>query len=324
MADISRFSTRGVVLTPEDIITWDWPEQAKGASLTTIGIHANPAQVAEFVGSEKGKAFLDSCHKFGLEIEHELHAIRELVPRSLFRKNREMFRMNERGERAADYNICVHSKDALEIAGENAVEYARILRPTTSRYFFWCDDNKPVCHCPRCASLTPSEQALILENELLAALKCEDSHATLAHLAYGNTLLPPKQVTPSEGIFLEFAPIQRRYDCPLSMQSVSGEEKYGGMEHGELLGTLDANLQVFGNENTQVLEYWLDVSRFSYWDRSHMEELTWSDEVFQEDLRTYAQRGIRHITTFAVWIDGEYVNRFGPPPLKKYGAFIAD
>ena len=33
------FVTRGVVLTPEDLSLGDWPERAKRAGLTTIGIH---------------------------------------------------------------------------------------------------------------------------------------------------------------------------------------------------------------------------------------------------------------------------------------------
>ena len=39
-----------------------------------------------------------------------------------------------------------------------------------------------------------------------------DSKASLAHLAYANTLTPPEKVNPVEGVFLEFAPINRRYD----------------------------------------------------------------------------------------------------------------
>ena len=33
---------------------------------------------------------------------------------------------------------------------ENAVAIAKMLRPTTGRYFFWGDDGKPWCRCPEC------------------------------------------------------------------------------------------------------------------------------------------------------------------------------
>jgi hypothetical protein len=47
--------------------------------------------------------------------------------------------------------------------------------------------------------------------------------------------------------------------------------------------------------------------------------LPWNREVFLDDLETYAARGLRHVTTFAVWLDGDYVARFGEPPLEEYG-----
>jgi hypothetical protein len=40
-------------------------------------------------------------------------------------------------------------------------------------------------------------------------------------------------------------------------------------------------------------------------------QLPWNREVFLADVETYRRRGIRHVTTFAAWIDGEYKDRFG-------------
>jgi hypothetical protein len=31
----------------------------------------------------------------------------------------------------------------------------------------------------------------------------------------------------------------------------------------------------------------------------------------EADVRVYWKRGIRHITTFAAWVDGDYQKRFG-------------
>ena len=75
------------------------------------------------------------------------------------------------------------------------------------------------------------------------------------------------------------------------------------------LAALDANLQVFPRDTAQVLEYWLDVSRFSGWKRPGV-KLPWNKEVFLADVETYRQRGIRHITSFAAWIDADYRQRF--------------
>jgi hypothetical protein len=66
------------------------------------------------------------------------------------------------------------------------------------------------------------------------------------------------------------------------------------------------------------LEYWLDVSLFSQWKRPAV-KLPFHPQVFQSDVQTYGKLGVRHITTFAVFIDTEYVKKFGVPPLDEYG-----
>ncbi|HUT89972.1 MAG TPA: DUF4838 domain-containing protein [Thermoguttaceae bacterium] len=317
------FQTRGVVLVPSDVTTWDWPEQAKRAGLSTIGTHIFPHQVAEFVQTDEGRRFLERCRKLGIEVEHELHSIGDLLPRELFERDATMFRMNESGDRVADCNLCVHSKAAVEVACENAQKYARLLRPTTGRYFYWIDDGRPMCHCPQCRGLSDSDQALVLENGMLRALREIDPRATLAHLAYANTYRAPTQVKPTEGIFLEFAPIHRNYDVPFSRR----DSQFGAYTHGQLLDDLDANLEVFGSRGAQALEYWLDESRFLRHlkpPRPERVKIPWSREVFRADLETYAKRGIRHVTTFAVKVDGPYIKHFGRPPLDEYGADLSD
>ncbi len=312
------FQTRGVVLVPSDITTWDWPEQAKRAGLSTIGTHVFPHQVAAFVKTDEGRAFLERCRTLGIEVEHELHAMRDLLPRNLFEKDPAMFRMNEEGERVADSNLCVHSRAAVEVVCENLQKYARLLRPTTGRYFYWIDDGRPMCRCGKCRGLSDSDQALLLENEMLGALRQVDPRARLAHLSYANTYRAPTRVKPVPGIFLEFAPIHRNYDVPLRRR----DSRFGGHTHGQLLDDLDANLEVFGSRGAQALEYWLDESRFLRHlkpPRPARVKIPWNRDVFRADLETYARRGVRHVTTFAVKVDGEYVRHFGPPPLDEYG-----
>jgi len=312
----SSFLTRGVVWTVGDLSTLDWPQRARHSGLTTIATHVFPHEVAAFVKTDRGQAFLQLCRDLRLEVEHELHAMNDLLPRALFDKDPGMFRMNEHAERVRDYNLCVHSKSAAEVVCENAVKYGELLRPTTGRYFYWIDDGRPMCRCGECGGLSDSDQALILENRILKVLRGVDPRATLAHLAYQRTLAPPTQVKPEPGVFLEFAPIERRFDVPFGRREARGN----GVTHGELLDRLDANLEVFGREGAQALEYWLDVSRFSGWKREKLTAIPWNEAVYREDLETYAGRGIRHITTFAAWIDATYIARFGEPPLKAYGA----
>jgi len=308
------FETRGVVLVPDDFSLSDWPERAARAGLTTLALHhpTSPSAVVKFLESDRGQDMLTRCRRLGVHIEYELHAMRELLPRELFGKDPSLFRMDEKGERVADVNCCVHSSRALEVIAENAVRLAQKLRPTTGRYFFWSDDGAPWCHCPQCRGLSDSEQALVVENHVVEALRRTDERATLAHLAYHNTLQPPAQVKPHPSVFLEYAPIHRRYDIPYADQS--------GAEAPDGLPALDRNLMVFPKETAQVLEYWLDASRFSKW-RRQAGKLPWNRDIFISDLRTYAARGIRHVTTFAVWVDAEYVKTYGEPSfVTEYGA----
>lgn len=308
------FETRGLVLVPEDFSLFDWPERAARAGLTTVALHhsSSPGAVVKFVESESGQDVLSRCRRLGLHVEYELHAMRELLPRPLFGKDPSLFRMDEKGVRVADVNCCVHSSRALEVISENAVRLAQKLRPTTGRYFFWGDDGVPWCRCPQCRALSDSEQALVVENHVVKALRRTYERATLAHLAYHNTLQPPAQVQPHPSVFLEYAPIHRRYDIPYADQA--------GAEAPDALPALDRNLMVFPKETAQVLEYWLDVSRFSKW-RRPAERLPWHRDVFISDLKTYAARGIRHVTTFAVWVDAEYVKTYGEPAfIAEYGA----
>jgi hypothetical protein len=264
-----------------------------------------------FIQSEEGQRFRQKCRILNLQVEYELHAMHELLPRELFDKEPSLFRMNEAGERTADSNLCVSSERALEIITKRAISISRELRPTTGRYFLWGDDGEPYCRCPGCADLSESDQALILENRLLEALRADDPRAQVAHLAYARTLRPPRRIKPKQGIFLEYAPIDRRYDLPLAAN--------GDQRQRQHLESLDANLAVFGSEGAQALEYWLDSSRFSRWKRPAV-KVPLNVSVLIADIETYASRGIRHIATFAVWIDEGYVTRYGDPPLGQYGS----
>jgi hypothetical protein len=299
-----RLQTRGVVLVPDDLSLQDWPERAANAGLNTIGLHhgISPSAVGGFINSEAGRQFLEWCRRRGLQVEYELHAMGELLPRGLFSTDPDLFRMNEKGERTPDANLCVHSQRALELVGQNAIHLARQLRPTTGRYFFWGDDGQPWCRCPRCRGYSDSDQALLLENYLIHELRKHDPTAQLAHLAYANTLAAPTRVRPAPGIFLEYAPISRDESIPY--------ERQNGPQARDSLAMLVDNLKIFPKETAQVLEYCLDVSRASGWKRPAV-RLPWHPEVLKADVAFYERLGIRHLTTFAVWIDKDYVRRFG-------------
>ena len=106
------FETRGVVLVPEDLTLHDWPERAYRAGLTTIALHQgnSPTAVICSVQSDEGQRFLKRCRQFGVQVEYELHAMKELLPRHLFSQDPTLFRANNKKERTPDANLCVHSQ----------------------------------------------------------------------------------------------------------------------------------------------------------------------------------------------------------------------
>ncbi len=309
---VPLFQTRGIVLIPEDLSWTEWPDRAAHAGLNTIALHHGRSvfEVIKFIHSEPGRRFLARCHRLRLEVEYELHAITDLLPRWHYDEDKSLFRMDDHGERVRDCNLCVHSPRALQIVAENALAVARLLPPTTQRFFFWGDDGMPWCRCPECREFSESEQALLFENHLIKSLRTVYPRAQLAHLAYANTISAPKKVRPDPGIFLEYAPIRRRYDRPYASQN-------GG---ADALANLDENLKVFPAETAQVLEYWLDVSRFSNWKRPAI-RLPWNGDVFLADLEACSSRGIRRVTSFACYIDSDYIKSYGAPScLAEYGA----
>ena len=203
MSRNSLFLTRGVVLCSRDIETLDWPTRAKAAGLTTIATHTFPQETVDFLATDPGQRFVEQCNGLGLHVEHEMHAMDELLPRDLFDRNPDMFRMDETGARMREDNLCVSSTEALEIVAEQTAHFTRLLPSTTGRYFYWGDDAKSWCRCPKCRHLSDSDQALLAEHAILRAVRTADPHGTLAHIVYHTTLQPPTQVKPEPEIFLE-------------------------------------------------------------------------------------------------------------------------
>ena len=179
---------------------------------------------------------------------------------------------------------------------ENAVRFAKECPQTTNRYFFWPSDGGDGCHCAKCSGLNLSEQALVVENEIVAALRREvDPSARLAHLAYARHFDVPRKVRPADGIFLEFAPFNRYWFDPIG---------------GDNLARLASLLEIFPARDAQVLEYWLDSSRMNKRHR-HDKSAPWYPEVFRADVAAYRRLGISDFTTFAVDVDVGYSRRFG-------------
>ncbi|ACQ78702.1 conserved hypothetical protein [Beutenbergia cavernae DSM 12333] len=329
------FTTRGIVLTWDDVTSYDWPALAARAGLTTVSVHTS----ADGWASPAAHELRARCAELGLAIEEQQHALDRLLPRALFDTAPGMFRAGADGVRTPDANCCASSPDALDVIAEHAVTELERSATTTDRFYFWADDGGGWCHCPRCSELSPSDQSLLISNHVMRALRRVRPAAQLSHLAYQSTMAAPVATVPEKGVFLEFAPFFRTWEVPLSRTEANGpgwdpsvpdrsSPRAGRRDmlrvsHAEYLDRLDENLTVFPAATAQVLEYWLDVSLFSDWTMPAV-ELPWSDGVLEADLDTYGSRGIRHVTTFGAYMNGEYFASVGGvEPVERYGRALA-
>lgn len=303
------FKTRGVLVGWYDIgysshLTVDYPKLVREHHLNTIstgGVDKN---------NPDWKKFVAEIEEAGCKLETQQHAMSILLPRDLFGEHPEYFRMDKQGNRVNDANGCPSSEGALEQIARNAKVLGAENNPTNHKYYFWLDDGGEVCYCDKCKGLSPSDQALMFENRIITALKETDPDALLAHLAYNSTTDAPTKVKPAEDIFLEFAPFHRNYTHPLAEIWIYGNS---GWTHEMYIKALEDNLKIFPVETAQVLEYWIDDSLFSSWNPNKLVAVPWNKDLFLDDLKTYAKYGIRHITSFCVYVGPDYVKKFGYP-----------
>jgi hypothetical protein len=216
--------------------------------------------------------------------------------------------MDENGNRVTDGNGCPSCEEGLKVIMSNVPAFVEKHKPSNHKYYTWLWDGGDICHCEKCKNYNVADQGLIFENHIIKALKEIDPEAQLAHLAYHNSTPAPSVVKPEEGIFLEFAPFFRRWDKPLSDKEAIRDGQF--WNHGDYLQMLEDNLKVFPVETAQVLEYWLDISLQSGW-KFPQKKLRFYEDVYLEDLKTYASYGIKHITTYACWADADYVAMYG-------------
>lgn len=294
----------------------DYVKIAKESGINTFSIYnADRSSVA-------WKNFANRCKDAGIDLEFEEHMMSFLLPRDLFETHPEYFRMDKYGRRVKDANGCPSSKEGLAIVHKNAIDIGKRYHPTNNKYYFWLDDGGDVCHCPLCKDYNDAEQALIFENEVIAALKEINTDAKLAHLCYANTVEPPKKIKPHEDIFLEFAPFYRNWEQPLSSAWAKGRN---GLTNGDYVRKLKEHLTVFPAETAQVLEYWMDDSLYSNWDPNNLVKLPWKSAVFQSDIKTYASMGIRNITCYSAYVGPSYLRKFGDVSfLTEYGQSLRD
>ncbi|MCX7655371.1 MAG: DUF4838 domain-containing protein [Treponemataceae bacterium] len=121
--------------------------------------------------SGRRKKLLEAASFYGITIEEGGYCLSRLVPRRLFRTNKELFRM-ESGKRVRERNFCPTNPETLAILARQGRRFFQ-LRPEIRVFHLWPDQGEghQWCACPTCRAFSPLEQELIAINSLAAVLQ---------------------------------------------------------------------------------------------------------------------------------------------------------
>ena len=309
--------TKGIIIINKDF-SREWLDLLLKSGFNTVGLHS----LYQYGGveghlnwwvQEETQNLIAEFEKNGIIIEHQLHAVDWLLPRSLFESHPEWFRVNDKGERVKDWNLCVSNKEALKLVENSAYKLALILNQKSHNYYIWSDDClNSICYCKDCQALSGADQSMIITNAILRGLKRYDKDARLSFLAYQDSLTVPT-IAPEKDVFLEFAPIDRNHFKP-----ICGDDE----ANVKVRKIFEGLTKVFPIETTQILEYFLDVSLYCKWKKEDATALNLDKTRLQSDLEWYASQGVSGITTFAGFIDKEWREKYGDGDILLYGDLL--
>lgn len=303
---------KALIIHPDEL-NKKWIDRMVSLGVQTLALHPTGGvnahislnMMLELLEKPDYRALIDYAVSCGLHIEYEMHAASYLMPRELFEKRPEWFRMEEDGTRTPKYNFCASHPAAVAFAARRAVELSQKLYRSEHRYYFWLDDLKDVqCHCPACKKLSPSDQQLTVMNVFIKELRKTQPDATLAYLAYENFLPCPEQVQPEEGIFLEYADIVRARNMHIREATALHEN-------------IRKSLAFFGKKDSRVLEYWYDNSLFSKWTKPPVQFIP-NNPPIQDDINWYVDAGFENIVSFACFLGEDYEELYGEPDLSAF------
>lgn len=223
------------------------------------------------------------AQELGLRLESGGHGLRELMPRELFEKSPELFRMFQPddfgGKRCSDSNCCITHPRTKQIVQEN---YRKRLEsvPGVHALHCWADDLPAGgwCMCPSCRALTPSDQAMLAMRHLAEVAAERTPAVRVPVLAYHDTMFPGSMIEPSKECFLLFAPRERCYGHALDDDSCARNRHYRN--------ALAAWTRQFaGVDDAHTFEYYFDQILF----RGLYPFLP---SIIIEDMRVYEAAGI--------------------------------
>lgn len=298
-----------LLIHPEELSS-RWIDLAKKHRVKRLSIHPwggknahrNLIDLLDTLETPEYRAKIDALIDSGVEVGYEFHAASYLLPRELYAEHPEYFRMDENGERVENGNFCFSNADACAIVAKNAATLAKKLYRSANEYYFWLDDSrKGSCCCPECKKRSFADHQLHIMNLMLREIRKDDPDAKMCYLAYYESLAVPTEETNRDGIFLEYAPIDRYNNG-------------GFLLEGENLEVLRNLLDFFGKDDAKVLEYWYDNSLFSKWKKPPV-SFTPDSEAILRDYAFYRDLGFKNLSSFACFLGADYVELYGEPDL---------
>lgn len=123
-----------------------------------------------------------------------------------------------------DTNLCLSEPEALDRFASLVVDYAREHPETDYLHIWLADEYNNVCECPRCRSVTPTDQYVRLLNEIDRRLTALGLKTKLVFLLYQELLWPParERLNDSGRFVLMFAPISRTFEQAYSLKEAGG------------------------------------------------------------------------------------------------------
>lgn len=316
-----KLNRRGIIVHPEELRI-DWINRMADARLNTLGLHPVGGKDAHLTLQkaidahtlpESVKLRAEAASR-GINVEYEAHVMAWLLPRHLIDRHPDWFRMDEKGERKADFNLCASNQEALDYVAERTAMLSTLLDTGAHKHYYWLDDVSGFsCNCPECRKLTPSDQQLKVVNAMLSGLKKKDKSAKLCFLAYHDALEVPTKVEPLDGVFLEYAPIRRDHHAPINDPTSEKNAKE--------VAPLKELVNYFGAKDSRVLDYWMDNSLFSGW-KKPPKPFKLDEEVMKQDVEFYASLGFEEMTSFGCYLGPDYEELYGPTPLDVYGKIL--
>lgn len=303
---------KNILIHPEEL-SKKWIDKMADGGVKILGLHPQGGGKAVEslqdllykLETKEYRELIDYAVSRGLEIEYEMHAARFLLPEGLFDTHPEYFRMAADGQRTKKFNFCVSNEEALEIVAKNAASLAQRLYKSRPVFYFWLDDAKNIhCKCEKCQKLSPSDQQLIAANAMIKEIRKEIPNAKFAYLAYQDTLEVPESIKPEDGIFLEYAPIEKYKNE--SKERIETEKQM-----------LLKQAEFFSWNNSKVLEYWLDNSLFSGWKKPPKKFEAEADKI-KKEVAEYAAMGFETVSTFGCFLGEDYEELYGEADISAF------